>query len=191
MTAERRARYRADHVRRPGGHHIYAVGLLVPRAASRHLLHGRVSATDDRWVEWPRDLPRLAGMRGLRLDGDRYLHRVALVRSGGRVEWLEHRCADNGQAHAPPGHHSWGDSGHEAQDLAYSLLTVRIGGSVAGESGPIPGEAFASLFDVIAMLPRAFGWRMAWDRGRCSPAPCPARGRARLRTRSWRGPGAG
>jgi hypothetical protein len=172
MTAERPpTSYRADDRRTgPDGRYTHAVGLLVPcmlASAPPHLLDGWAEAVDTRWVELPRDLPHLAGRRGPRLDGDGYRHRVALVRSDGGLEWLEHRCADNGQAHAPAGHDSWGDTGHEAYHLAYSLLSARLGGPLDTGSAPEPrqifGAAFAALFDVIGMLPRAYGWRVAWD----------------------------
>lgn len=147
--------------------HTHAVGLLVPRALSAAPPHRLTEASEDRWVELPRDLLRLTGSRGPRMDGDTYEHRVALIHGDGRVEWLEHRCADTGQAHAPAGHHSWGDTGHEAQDLAYSLLNARLGGPLdlgsAREPRPAFCAAFSSLFDVIGMLPRAYGWRVAWD----------------------------
>jgi len=81
---------------------------------------------------------------------------------------LEHFCADDGRRHRRPGDHSWGDSGHESDDLAYSLLCVRYGGRFElgwrAPDPPVPAMLFPGLFAVIAPLSRGHSWRMQWDR---------------------------
>ena len=138
-----------------------AVGLLVPREdafdarrTSAVFVGGDVEVS----IELPRDLRRLAGWRGSLLDGDRYQHRVALRVVSGAYELLEHFCADDGRGHAPPGHHGWGDSGHESNDLAYSLLCVRYGARFKPgwrfSDRTVPAMLFPGLFGVIARLSR-------------------------------------
>ena len=119
-------------------------------------------------VELPRDLPRIAGWPRSLLDADHYQHRVALAVAGGGYELLEHFCADDGRRHERPGHHSWGDSGHESDDLAYSLLSVRYGARFTPgwrvPDPPVPAMLLPGLFEVITRLSRGHSWRMQWDR---------------------------
>jgi hypothetical protein len=151
--------------------YTHAVGLLVPREDSfdeqRTIAAIEVRAAEVS-VELPRDLPLIAEWPRMPLDGDCYQHRVALATASGGYELLQHFCADDGRAHEQPGHHSWGDSGHEADDLAYSLLCVRYGGPFRpGWRGPdptVPAMLFPGLFDVIARLCRGLTWRMQWER---------------------------
>jgi hypothetical protein len=151
--------------------HVCAVGLLVPREDAfdeRRTLAVFEAGGAEVSVELPRDLPRIAAWPRSRLDGDHYQHRVALGVASGGYELLEHVCIDDGRGHGRPGHHSWGDSGHESEDLAYSLLCARyrgrfkLGWRVADP--PVPAMLFPGLFDVIARLSRGHTWRMQWDR---------------------------
>lgn len=146
-----------------------AVGLLVPRSEAfdaRHTLAVFDAVAGDVPLELPRDLPQISDWPRSRLDGDHYQHRVALALADGSYELLDHVCPCS-RAHAGPGHHSWGDSGHEADDLAYSLLCTRYGGRFTpGRTGPDPAFAallLPGLFEVIARLSRGHGWRMRWD----------------------------
>jgi hypothetical protein len=136
-----------------------AVGLLVPTPEAFDVWDTMAvfeARAADPVIELPRDLPQIRRRTSSRLDSDHYRHRVALAVKGGGWRLLEHVCADGGsRRHARPGEHSWGDSGHEADDLAFSLLCLRY-----GDRGYrlVPG-----LFDVIARLSRGDGWRMEWD----------------------------
>jgi hypothetical protein len=184
-TRARRARAACLPVRVPGLGKRYtaAVGLLVAR---KHAFDpGKTLATfeaaaDEVLIELPRDLRQIADWPRARLDGDQYQHRVALALAGGGYELLEHVCVDDAcgcgragnpgsavRGHARPGHHSWGDSGHEADDLAYSLLCARYGGVFRpgwrAADPPLPALLFPGLFDVIAQLSRGHSWRMQWD----------------------------
>lgn len=165
----------------PASPYTAAVGLLVPRSAAFD--SGSTLAVFENGaagvpLELPRDLPQIAEWPRVRLDGDHYQHRVALARSDGGFELLEHVCADAARlpgrgtalcsrGHGRAGQHSWGDSGHEADDLAYSLLCARYGGRFAiGPEGcdpPLPALILPGLFEVIARLSRGHGWSMRWD----------------------------
>jgi hypothetical protein len=152
------------------GRYTYAVGLLVPRADAfdERRTIALFEAAVEVCVALPGDLPAIADWPRSRLDGDHYQHRVALAVAGGGYELLEHLCADDGHGHEQPGHHSWGDSGHESEDLAYSLLCARLGGRFRPgwrvPDPPVPAMLFPGLFDVIARLSRGHSWRMRWDR---------------------------
>jgi hypothetical protein len=146
------------------------VGLLVPRQDAfdeQRTLAVFEAAPAEVAVELPRDLPQIGSWPTSRLDSDRYQHRVALAVAGGGYELLEYFCADDGRGHERPGHHSWGDSGHQSEDLAYSLLCVRCGGRFTPgwrvPAPPLPAMLFPGLFEVIARLSRGHTWRMQWD----------------------------
>jgi hypothetical protein len=146
------------------------VGLLVPRQDAfdeRRTLAVFESSAGDIAVELPRDLPQIGEWPMARLDSDRYQHRVALAIAGGGYELLQYFCADDGRGHDRPGHHSWGDSGHQSEDLAYSLLCVRCGSRFTPgwrvADPPLPAMLFPGLFEVIARLSRGHTWRMKWD----------------------------
>jgi hypothetical protein len=151
--------------------YVCAVGLLVPRAFAfdeRRTFAVFEAEASEVSVELPRDLSRLADWPRARLDADHYQHRVALGVASGGYELLEHVCVDDGRGHGRPGHHSWGDSGHESEDLAYSLLCVRYRGQFKlgwrVTDPPVPAMLFPGLFDVISRLSRGHSWRMQWDR---------------------------
>ncbi len=152
------------------GRYTYAVGLLIPREDAfdeRRTLAVFEAGAAEISVALPQDLPRIADWPRSRLDGDHYQHRVALAVAGGGYELLPHFCADDGRRHEPPGHHSWGDSGHESDDLAYSLLCASYGGRFQPgwrvPDPPVPALLFPGLFEVFAGLPRGHSWRVQWD----------------------------
>jgi hypothetical protein len=150
---------------------VCAVGLLVAREDAfdeRRTLAVFESSAADVSLELPRDLERIGDWPRLRLDADHYQHRVALGGAGGSYQLLQHVCVDGGRGHGQPGHHSWGDSGHESEDLAYSLLCARFRGRFKlgwrVPDPPVPAMLFPGLFDVIARLSRGHTWRMDWER---------------------------
>lgn len=166
----------ADHIRSEAweesvDRYTDAVGLLVPREDAfdeRRTIAVFEAAAAEVSVELPRDLPRIADWPRSLPDTDHYQHRVALGVASGGYELLEHFCADDGRGHERPGRHSWGDSGHESDDLAYSLLCVRYGGRFKPgwrvPDPPVPAMLLPGLFEVIARLSRGHSWRMQWDR---------------------------
>jgi hypothetical protein len=151
--------------------YTHAVGLLVPREDAfdeRRTIALFEAAAAEVCVALPHDLPRIAYWPRSLLDGDHYQHRVALAVASGGYELLQHLCADDGRGHERPGHHSWGDSGHESEDLAFSLLCARYGGCFRPgwrvPDPPVPAMLFPGLFEVVARLSRGHSWRMQWDR---------------------------